>query len=337
MKLTFSPYNLQLTHPFGVAGHTRTFTPTVRVFIENDGHIGYGEASLPPYLYETQASVMAFLEKINLSEFDLLSDFEAILQHVQHFSVGNYAAKAAIDIALHDIYGKLTQKSVSEIYGIHSATMPLAAFTIGIDTPEVMQQKVLECVDFELLKIKLGSLDDKAIINAIREVSSKPLIVDVNQGWTSLPQAMDMIDFLANKNVLLLEQPMAKSDLKSHQFLSKNSPIPIYADESLQTLADFEAIKDSFNGINIKLMKCGGISQALKLIKLAHTASMPILMGSMNESSCAVMAAAHLAPLCTYADLDGPWMIQNNPYEKPNIENGRMLIGVEHGLGIVLI
>lgn len=335
LKLTFHPFDLQLKHKFTISLNSRTFTPLMLVEFEHGGYVGYGEASMPPYLSETQTSATEFLSKINLNNFsDPLSQQEDILNYVKGIAPGNPAAKAAIDIALHDLIGKIKNIPCWKMLGSDPQKMPLNSCTLGIDTPEVMRKKVLDADAFKVLKIKLGSEDDKLIINTIREITDKPLYVDANQGWKDVVFAEDMMHWLKEKGVVLVEQPMPKSDLESHARLKEKKILPTFADESFQNISDLPKIKEAFDGVNIKLMKCGGINAAAQIIRDARKEQMKILIGCMNESSCAIMAAAALAPQCDFVDLDGPFLVKNNPFADPIMKDGKIQLSNEPGLGI---
>lgn len=239
LKLRFFPYELKLKHVFTVATYSRTTTPDVQVEIEYDGVIGYGEASMPPYLGQTVDSVMAFLKKVDLEQFDDPFRLEDILAYVDGITPGDTAAKAAIDIALHDLVGKLLGAPWYRIWGLDKAKAPSTTFTIGIDTPEVVREKTLEVAgQFNILKVKLGRENDKQMIETIRSVSDLPIAVDANQGWTDKKYALDMIQWLKEKGIVMIEQPMPKAQLDDIAWVTQHSPLPVFADESLQRLTD---------------------------------------------------------------------------------------------------
>ena len=254
MKLSYSVYTLNLLHPFTIANFTRTTTPIVITKIEYQGFVGFGEASLPPYLGESHESVKTFLHKVDLGLFKTPFEIDNILKYVDAISHNNTAAKASIDIALHDLVGKILNKPWHLLFGVSNDTMPETSITIGIDKIDVIKQKVKEAEGFKILKVKLGSLNDKEIIKAIRETTDKPICVDVNQGWNDKHYALDMINWLHTKNTLFVEQPLSKTKLDETAWLTQNSPLPIIADESVQRICDIEKINGAFDGINIKLM-----------------------------------------------------------------------------------
>ena len=334
MRLTYKPYTLKLKHVFTVAVHSRTTTPAILTTIEHDGFTGYGEASMPPYLGESQESVSTFLKRVDLSNFNDPLQLEEILIYVDGLALGNSAAKAAVDIALHDLVGKMIGLPWYKIWGFNPQNTPDTTFTIGIDTPEIIKQKIGEAAPYNLLKIKLGSDNDREIIKSVRSMTDKPLAVDANQGWTVKEQALEMIHYLNERNCLLIEQPMPKEMIDETAWLTARSPLPIIADEALQRLCDVPRLKDVYTGINIKLMKCTGLREAHKMLILARSLGMKVMLGCMTETSCAVSAAAHLSPMVDWADLDGNLLIDNDPFDGMKIVDGKITLSDRTGIGI---
>ena len=335
LKLSFVPYDLSLKHVFTIASNSRTTTPDVLTMIECDGVRGYGEASLPPYLVENQKSVSEFLSKVNLSQFTDPFLIEDILDYVDSVAPGNHAAKASVDIALNDLRGKLMGQPVYRILGLNPEKTPVTSYTIGIDTPEVVKQKTREADVYKVLKVKLGRGTDKEMIEAVRSVTDKPLYVDINQGWTDREQALDMIFWLKEKGIQFIEQPMPKERKDDIAWITERSPLPVVADEALQGVEDLLPLRGIYTGINIKLMKCGGINNAMKLIRLARAMEMKILVGCMTETSCAVSAAAQFSPLVDWADLDGNLLISNDVYDGVKVVDGKVTLPDRPGIGIV--
>ena len=335
MRLSFRPYTLELKHVFTVAVHSRTTTPAVLTEIEYEGITGYGEASMPPYLGESQDSVIKFLSRVDLTQFNDPFQLEKILNYIDSLAPNNCAAKASVDIALHDLVGKLLGKPWYQIWGFDPADTPDTSYTIGIDTPEIIRRKLSEAEPYNIIKIKLGRDNDRKIVETIRSDTDKPLTVDANQGWTDKHQALDMIHWLNERNCLLIEQPMPKELIDETAWLTENSPLPTIADEALQRLADVPGLKGVYSGINIKLMKCTGLREAHKMLILARTLGMKIMLGCMTETSCAVSAVAHLSPMVDWADLDGNLLIANDPYEGMKIVNGRITLSQRPGIGLI--
>ena len=335
MKLSFEPYELQLRHTFTVASYSRTTTPDVQVRIEYDGFTGYGEASMPPYLGQSVESVTAFLRKVDLEQFRDPFRIDDILTYVDGLSEGDSAAKAAVDIALHDLVGKLMGQPWYRIWGLDPGKAPDTTFTIGIDTPEVVREKTRECADkFNILKVKVGLDNDKEMIETIREITNLPIAVDANQGWKDKDKALEMIHWLAEHGVVMVEQPMPKEMLDENAWITENSPLPVFADEAIQRLKDIPSIKGAYSGINIKLMKCTGMREAWKMASYARTEGMKVMIGCMTETSCAVSAAAQLSPVVDFADLDGNLLISNDLFEGMTVVNGRITLPDRPGIGL---
>ncbi len=335
MRLKYYAYNLELTSTFTISHSSRKCTPAVLVELEHDGVTGFGEASLPPYLGETVESVQTFLASLDMGSFDDPFLVEDILHNIDKKSKGNHAAKAAIDIAIHDLIGKCWGLPWYKIWGLNKKNIPDTSFTIGIDTVEKVREKALLASRYKILKIKLGQANDKELVSAVREVSSVPIRVDVNEGWRDKYQALDMIGWLTEQNVELIEQPLPKDLIDDIAWLREKSPIPILADESVQRIDDIKKIAGVYDGINIKLMKCTGMREAYKMILLARAMGLKVMLGCMTETSCAISAAAQLSPLVDWIDLDGPLLISNDPFTGAFFSNGKMIPSDRPGIGCV--
>ena len=334
MVLTYQAFELLLKHPFTIAKFSRTSTPVMLLQIEHEGYIGYGEASMVPYMGESHQSATDFLKQVDTTQLSYPFDFNQIIAYLDSIAPGNPAIKAAIDIALHDLDGKLRQQPCWEILGSDLSLMPVTSFTIGIDTREVMIKKVKEAAGCKVIKVKLGRDSDKELIETIRSVTDVPLYVDANQGWTDLRQSLDMCYWLHEQGVQLIEQPMLKTDIDGNAWLTERSPVPIIGDEAVQRLPDVAKAKGVYHGINIKLMKSAGMHEAHQMIIKAKELDLKILIGCMSETSCATLAAAALAPQCTWADLDGPFLTSNNPYKMPGFKDGKYVLNDNPGLGL---
>ena len=247
---------------------------------------------------------------------------------------GNYAAKASVDIALHDLTGKLAGQPWFRLWGLNRDKTPYTSFTIGIDTPEVVMEKTREADIYKILKVKLGRDNDREMIESVRSVTDKPVYVDVNQGWKNKEAALEMVHWLKEKNVIFVEQPMPKEMKDDIAWLTERSPLPILADEALQTLPDLLGMKGIYSGINVKLMKCGGMHAAYKMMTMARQMGMKILIGCMTETSCAVSAAAQLSPLADWADLDGNLLISNDLFDGMTVVDGKVTLPDRPGIGI---
>lgn len=334
MKLTFEPYTLELKHVFTIATSSRTTTPVMLTKIEYENFVGFGEASMPPYLGESQETAAKFLSKVDFTQFKNPFEMETILDYVDSIDEKNTAAKAAVDIALHDLVGKIMNQPWFNIWGYDKTKTPYTSFTIGIDKPEVVRQKVKEAEEFKVLKAKLGRETDKEMIETIRSVTDKPLTVDINQGWNEKEFALEMIHWLNERGVEFVEQPMPKEQIDDIAWLTENSPLPTIGDESIQRIEDVRKAYGVYSGINIKLMKCTGMREANKMLNLARALDMKVMLGCMTETSCAISAASQLSPMVDWADLDGNLLISNDPYKGTDVVDGKVLLNDNPGIGL---
>ena len=335
MHLTFEPYELKLKHVFTVSSFSRSTTPDVQVRIDYDGYTGYGEASMPPYLGQTVESVCSFLKKVDLEQFPDPFCIDDILTYIDSLSDGDSAAKAAVDIALHDLVGKIIGAPWHRMLGLNPEKTPNTTYTIGIDTDEMVKLKTREVAgQFKILKVKLGTPRDREMIRAIREVSDLPIAVDVNQGWKNKKKALDEIFWLKEQGIVMVEQPMPKEMLDANAWLTERSPLPTFADEAIQRLKDIPAIKGAYTGINIKLMKCTGMREAWKMMNYARAEGMKVMIGCMTETSCAIAAAAQLSPAVDFADLDGNLLIANDIFRGTTVVDGKITLNQLPGIGI---
>lgn len=335
MHLSFEPYELKLKHVFTVSSFSRSTTPDVQVRIDYDGYTGYGEASMPPYLGQTVESVCSFLKKVDLEQFHDPFCIDDILTYIDSLSDGDSAAKAAVDIALHDLVGKIIGAPWHRMLGLNPLKTPNTTYTIGIDTDEMVKLKTREVAgQFKILKVKLGTPRDREMIRAIREVSDLPIAVDVNQGWKNKKKALDEIFWLKEQGIVMVEQPMPKEMLDANAWLTERSPLPTFADEAIQRLKDIPAVKGAYTGINIKLMKCTGMREAWKMMNYARAEGMKVMIGCMTETSCAIAAAAQLSPAVDFADLDGNLLIANDIFRGTTVVDGKITLNQLPGIGI---
>ena len=339
MVLSFRPYDAQMRHVFTIANSSRTTTPIVLTEIEWDGVVGYGEAALPPYLGETQNSVIDFLKKVDLSRFSSPFQIQDIMAYVDAIAINNTAAKAAVDIALHDIMGKIMGQPWWKIWGFNPDTTPNTSFTVGLDSEEVVKEKTREASPYKVIKVKLGRDEktDKMMVNTIRSVTDTIICVDANQGWKDKHYALDMINWLNERNVNMIEQPMPKLLLDEAAWVTENSPLPVIADEACQRLTDIPKLKGAYHGVNIKLMKCTGMREAREMVSLAKSLHMRLMIGCMTETSCAISAAAQLAPETEWADLDGNLLISNDIFKGMLIVDGKITLNDQPGIGIAKV
>lgn len=333
LKFSFEPFELKLKHVFTLAGGSRSTTPVMLTRIEFDGFCGYGEASMPPYLGESYKTAAKYFTALNLEQFSDPFRMDEILDYVDSVASGNTAAKAAVDIALHDLTGKMLGRPWYEIWGFLPEKAPDTSYTIGIDTPETVRQKVREAAGYKILKVKLGLGNDTEMIETIRSVTNVPICVDVNQGWTDKKKALDMIFWLKEQGSIFVEQPMPCENIDDIAWLTQHSPLPIIADEAIQRFTDVQKITGIYSGINIKLMKCTGMREAHKIVTLAQAANLKVMIGCMTETSCAVSAAAQLSPKTHWADLDGNLLVGNDPFSGVKIIDGKITLTDKPGIG----
>ena len=337
MKYTieFKTINLKHKHLFRISRGARSETPVILLKLSYGDINGYGEASMPPIYGETHQTAIKFLNKLDLNQFNDPFDIDSILSYVDQIDKGNTAVKASVDIAIHDIASKIKDIPLYTYLGLSGVEGVYTSKTIGIDTPEIIKKRVSEADEFKILKIKLGTRSDKAIINAIRKVSDKPLYIDANQGWKNKYTALDRIKWLHDQNVVLIEQPMPVESKKESNWLKARSPLPIIGDEGIQRLHDVETAEQFYDGINIKLVKSTGLNEGLKMIRLAKTKKLKVMIGCMSETSCSISAAFNLVSEADYVDLDGNLGISNDPYTGIKMAGGKLISNKLPGIGLI--
>ena len=333
MHIDAKPIDLKLTVPFRISRNVQYTSPNAIVQINHEEFTGLGEASPAEYYGESLETVLACVSLFAGNLGDDPFALEDILNRLDEIIGLNPSAKAAVDMALYDIVGKMLNVPLYKLLGLNPANAAHTSFTIGLDTPENMAKKALLARDYPILKIKVGTKQDIEIIEAIRDVSSATIRVDANTGWTP-KEAIRNINALAPYNIQFVEQPVVAHDLAGLKLIRDNVPVPIIADESCVTVDDIPRVAGCVDGINIKLMKCGGIRHALKMIHTARAHNLQVMIGCMIESSLAITAAAHLTPLVDYADLDGNLLIDNDPYSGVTVEKGKLILPDGPGLGV---
>ncbi len=333
MHIDAKPIDLQLTTPFRIARAVEYTASNVIVQVNHGEYTGYGEAAPSGYYGESQETVLACIALFagNLGDDPFV--IEDILQSIDKVIRLHPSAKAAVDMALYDLIGKILSVPLYKLLGFNPAYTPHTSYTIGIDTPTNMAKKALLAKDYPILKIKVGTKNDLDNLKAIRDVSSAIIRVDANTGWTP-KEAIKTINALIPYNIEFVEQPIPAHDLLGLKLIRDNVPIPIIADESCVTVEDIPRLVGCVDGINIKLMKCGGLNHALKMIHVARAHNLRVMIGCMIESSLAITAAAHLTPLVDYADLDGHLLIDNDPYVGVTVLDGKLVLPDAPGLGV---
>jgi L-alanine-DL-glutamate epimerase-like enolase superfamily enzyme len=335
MELSWHPFLLAYKHPFGVSGNTRAHTQSIFVKLSWDGFTGYGEACLPPYLGETKEEAIAFFEKAKpfLKQQSYPCSIAEIIMELDEMSEHCNAAKAGIDIALHDLKGKIERKSLRDLYRLNPAENMLTSYTIGIASEAETKKKIEEAKDFSILKIKAGTDDDKKLVQMIRKYTDKPLYVDVNRGWKDKQFAVDMIAWLKEQNTLLVEQPLPAEMMDEMEWITERSVLPTIGDESVKRLADLKNIKGVFSGVNIKLMKCTGLMEAFQMFEYCREFDLKIFMGCMAESSCGTSAMAQFISCADFVDLDAPCLLKNDPFDGITYSQGKIVLNDKPGIG----
>lgn len=325
MNLKFWSHSLKLAHQWTIArelkpdGTGGTLTEEV-VFVElrdDDGVVGLGETSPSERYKETTQTVLSFLQKIDPSQLSF-RDFPGSMAYLDKVAQGNAAAKCAVNIALIDGAAKIANRPVHDYLGLgFTEGRHITSFSIGIDSPNTVREKVRMAEPYQVLKLKVGSPHDMANLAALREVAPTKLIrVDANEAWKTKEEALNQIERLASDgNIQFVEQPMPVNTPKSDwAWLKSHSPLPIMGDESYVNAGDIERCAGLFHAVNVKLVKAGGITGAFEALKTARRAGLKTMLGCMIESSLLITAAAHLAELTDYLDLDGNLLITNDPF-----------------------
>lgn len=322
---------LQLKHPFKIS---RRATDAYRevISVEIDG--GIGEAAPAKFYGETIQTVETALATLSSALAGNLDQIQDVMEGIESTLDDNYAAKSAIDMALHDRLGKKLGVPLYKLWGLNPQKTQYTSFTIGLDEPEVMAEKARQAETYPILKVKLGTARDIEILQTLRNVTNKPIYVDANTAWTP-KEAVDKIRQLAQYGVELIEQPTKPNDIAGLKFVREHSELPIIADESVKRASDIPALVDAVDGINIKLVKCGGILEALRMIHVARAHGLLVMLGCMIESSLGITAAAHLTPLVDYADLDGNLLISNDPYIGVTLDRGKLALPKRPGIGVL--
>jgi L-alanine-DL-glutamate epimerase-like enolase superfamily enzyme len=334
LSLSYDGFDLKTRHPFTIARGSTTAYRVVRVRLRDaDGVEGWGEAAPSRYYGETPETVIAALGALApvlpAGPFDLERTEAALLDAAP----GAAAARAAVSAALHDLAGKRLGVPLWKLWGLDPARAPRSSFTIGLDTPERVRAKVREAASYPILKIKVGTPDDVAVLRAVREETDKPLRVDANAGWTA-PEALARLPLLEELGVELIEQPVAPDDLDGLAAVHRAARIPIVADEACRVAADIPRLAGAVDGINIKLAKCGSLREALRMVAVARAQRLSVMVGCMIETSLGITAAAHLTPLLDLADLDGAALLEHDPFAGATIHAGRIALPTGPGLGV---
>jgi L-alanine-DL-glutamate epimerase-like enolase superfamily enzyme len=326
---------LNLRHTWTTTMSSSAYRETVQTAYTRDGITGHGEGAPIVRYHEDPEGARKAAESVR----DLLlssnpMQFAKIMAEVFQRVKGEWAGKAAVDIALMDWVGQKLGIPLYSYFGLDPRDTPLTTFSIGIDTPEITKQKTREAAEFPILKVKVGLDTDEPTIEAVRSVTDKPLRVDANEGWKNKEEAVRKINWLATKGVQFIEQPMPAEMLEETAWVHERVHIPVIADEACQRASDIPKLKGIFDGVNVKLDKSGGMLEAYRMISIAKSLGMKTMLGCMVSSSVSVTAAAHLSPLVDYADLDGNLLIANDPFHGVRVEKGKLILPDRPGLGL---
>lgn len=334
-KWETSIVRLKLRHTWTTTMSSSEFRDTLHAKFTRDGVTGYGEGAPIVRYHEDAASGQKALEP-NVAFLNGANpfEFEKVMSELSRKIEGNFAAKAAVDIALLDWVGKKLNVPLYRMLGLDPQDAPITTFSIGIDTPETTREKVKEADAFPVLKIKVGLKTDEPTIEAVRSATKKPLRVDANEGWTDKEEAVRKINWLESQGVEFVEQPMPAHMIEETRWVRSKVHLPIIADEAATSPRAIPELANAYDGINVKLDKCGGIQQSLHMINVAKSLGMKTMLGCMVSSSVSVTAAAHLSPLVDYADLDGNLLIANDPFSGVKVVNGKLVLPNGPGLGL---
>ena len=333
-RITVKIYELKLKQAWGLSRGTWTTRRNAFVRIERDGIVGLGEAAPIARYSETADSAAAFIEKARPLLLKDLREYAVRFGEIEALGPGEHAAKAALDMAVLDWVGRKLGEPVWRLLGLGRDKVVTTTYSIGIDEVPVMQQKLRDAPDFGVYKIKVGTPDDRKIIEGIRAVTDKPLITDANEGWKTKEEALEMIDWMADQGVELVEQPLPADRLEDQGWLKERVKIPIFADECLIRPSDLPRIAPYFHGVNVKVMKCGGLQEAVRLAGMARALDLKLMIGCMIESSLGISAAAAVASLFDRADLDGNILISNDPFQGVKTVKDALVLGDGPGLGV---
>lgn len=334
MQLSFITRTLRLRNAFTLSRGSIREKQSLFVELTHDGLVGRGEAAPIARYGETPESCLAALERMREAMPESPAAYVPLLRTLERAAPTEHAARSAMDAAIMDWLGKSLGAPLFRLWGLDPAAMPPTSMTIAIDTPDGVRERAREASDFHVLKLKLGGEDDRAMVKAIREVTDRPIRGDANEGFPDRETALREIEWLAGHNVELVEQPLPADRLEDMIWLKERSPLPLIADEAFISSRDLPNLAQAFNGVNVKLVKCGGTLAAREAITLARSYGLEVMLGCTVESSLGIAAAAHLAPLVDYVDLDGNLLLSNDPFAGHPVVDGRITLRDAPGLGV---
>jgi L-alanine-DL-glutamate epimerase-like enolase superfamily enzyme len=339
VRLDHTRYRLRFKHPFGTAHGLRDGTDAVFLRLSRAGATGYGEATLPPYVLETADSVIQAIQALDIDDYI----FRILNPNVRQFAPDPLAtapaARAALSTAIWDLEARSTRCALGDLIGQRDKRRGdgRTVVTIGHEEEADIPLRVNALPDSDILKVKLGGPSDKRTLEVVQACDHRPLLIDANQGWNSVNQAMDILEAVEMGRLAGIEQPFPKDRWDLHRELKSQIEAPLLGDESIQGMADLERASEAFSGVNIKLMKCGGLDVAMRMSIRARELDLKVMFGSMSESSLGCSAMAQLQDHADVLDLDGPWLLANDPFTGLGMEPGKMTMEDRFGCGVSLV
>jgi L-alanine-DL-glutamate epimerase-like enolase superfamily enzyme len=335
LRIGYCPFRLLFRYPFTTSHGMRDGTDSIFIRLEEDGVAGYGEVTLPPYLKEKPEEVIDRLRQVVALGVQSGSELLAMLDDPKIFDKTSPGCRAGLHTALIDLFGKKRQIPANEILDIHPSNHALTLMTVGITPVTELGQRLRELPASGALKVKVGHAGSGEMLRRIMELDDRPLFLDANQGLTSLAEAMELVSIMGDR-LLALEQPFAVGQTEMQRNLQARIGSCVFGDESIQEEAGLERSVGIFKGVNIKLMKCGGLDRAKAMADRAAKLGMQTMLGSMSESSLGCTAMAHLTGQAEIVDLDGPWLIKNDPFEGIGLKEGKIAMSGRPGIGAVI-
>lgn len=334
MDLERRRIDLPLRHTWTISRGSSQSRSNVLVRLTHEGLSGLGEAAPNARYGEDWSTVLAALDRFEPLLGQDFEDHGTVIDRIAAEVQGDASARAAIDIALHDLAARRRGVPLYRLLEVDPAKIPETSYSIGLDAIPVMQEKAREAERFRILKVKLGTPEDREIVKAIRAVTDKPLYVDANEAWNDPKQAIAMIRWMEGMGVLLVEQPLPAADLEGAKQVRDQVSLPVFADEAASSSRDLQALAQAYDGVNVKVQKAGGLREARRMIEAARSFGLQVLLGCMVETSIGITAAAHLAGLADRADLDGNLLLLDDPFRGAVVQEGRVVPPNGPGLGV---
>ncbi|MBL0127395.1 MAG: hypothetical protein IPP83_08005 [Flavobacteriales bacterium] len=336
LRISLCEYRLLFKRPFGTAHGLRNGTDALFIRVEERGFTGYGEVTLPPYLEETIPGAIDRITSIAGKGPWSADGLLAGLDRLPEFGLNTNGSRAGLHMALLDLIGQRDRVLIKHLLQIDAEETPITLMTIGICDHKEVPSRLAELPDSGALKLKIGDPDAMDRVTTVKWLDNRMLFLDGNQGYSSVKEVVKLVEGIGTDRFLGIEQPFTAKMDGSNPALARATRIPVYGDESIQSLGDIVEVGHLFQGVNVKLMKCGGLDRAAEMIRRARSKGLHIMLGSMSESSLGCTAMAHLGCAADLVDLDGPWLIKNDPFLGVKMENGRMIKSQQPGLGVTM-